>query len=205
MKTGDNIRRRADGRYEARYPKGRDEQGRIIYGCCYGKTYEEAAEKRRILLEEMQAAREMNLLILGTGNFGVEAKEIAESLRIFRKILTLDDNLLLTDILREGKKLDSYVVSHPLAISAAEDKTLRLHRIDQLGRLGFIVPVLIHPKAEVSTSAKVGHGTIICAGATVSSGAEIGKGCIISSGAIVGRNAVVLSGTCVDSGAIVTA
>lgn len=205
MRKGANIRRRADGRYEARYQKGRDEQGRAIYACCYGRTYEEAAEKRRVKLEEIQVAREMNLLILGTGNLAVEAKEIAESLRIFRKTLLLDDNISLIDPLSEGKKLDSYLMTHPLAVSVAEDRNLRLQRLGQLGKLGFIVPVLIHPKAEVSTSAKVGHGTIICAGAVVSSGAEIGKGCIISSGAIVGRNAVVLSGTCVESGDIVTA
>ena len=34
MRTGSNIRQRADGRFEAQYTKARDERGRIIYGYC---------------------------------------------------------------------------------------------------------------------------------------------------------------------------
>lgn len=45
MRTGENIYKRKDGRWEARYRKGRDEQGKIIYGYCYGKTYSEAKTK----------------------------------------------------------------------------------------------------------------------------------------------------------------
>lgn len=49
MRTGDNIRLRADGRYEARYIKERTESGRAVYGSCYGKTYEEAKATGMIL------------------------------------------------------------------------------------------------------------------------------------------------------------
>ena len=38
MRTGNNIRLRKDGRYEARYIKSRDEQDRIVYGYCYGNS-----------------------------------------------------------------------------------------------------------------------------------------------------------------------
>ncbi|MCD8086242.1 MAG: tyrosine-type recombinase/integrase [Clostridiales bacterium] len=51
MRTGENIFKRKDGRWEARYRKGRDSSGKIIYGYCYGKTYAEAkknAESARI-------------------------------------------------------------------------------------------------------------------------------------------------------------
>ncbi len=68
MRTGSNIRQRADGRFEARYTKARDERGRIIYGYCYGKTYEEAAGKREAALMAQSVVREMNLLILGAGS-----------------------------------------------------------------------------------------------------------------------------------------
>lgn len=46
MRTGVNIRKRKDGRYEARYPKGRDAAGKLLYGYCYGHSFEEAREKR---------------------------------------------------------------------------------------------------------------------------------------------------------------
>lgn len=44
-KKGENIYKRKDGRWEARYPKGYMPSGKIKYGFCYGKTYREAKEK----------------------------------------------------------------------------------------------------------------------------------------------------------------
>lgn len=45
MSKGENIFKRKDGRWEARYIKGYDSSGKIKYGFCYGKTYKEAKEK----------------------------------------------------------------------------------------------------------------------------------------------------------------
>lgn len=44
-KKGENIFKRKDGRWEARYIKGYDDSGMIRYGYCYGKTYREAKDK----------------------------------------------------------------------------------------------------------------------------------------------------------------
>ncbi len=56
---GENIFKRKDGRWEARYIKGRDVTGKIVYGFCYGKTYREAKEKAdgyKIVLSQQPAA-----------------------------------------------------------------------------------------------------------------------------------------------------
>ena len=45
MKKGENIFKRKDGRWEARYIKGYELSGKIKYGFCYGKTYKQAKEK----------------------------------------------------------------------------------------------------------------------------------------------------------------
>ena len=45
MAKGENIFKRKDGRWEARYIKGYQSDGKIRYGFCYGKTYREAKEK----------------------------------------------------------------------------------------------------------------------------------------------------------------
>lgn len=45
MAKGENIFKRKDGRWEARYVKWRDHAGKIKYGFCYGKTYAEAKAK----------------------------------------------------------------------------------------------------------------------------------------------------------------
>lgn len=45
MSKGENIFKRKDGRWEARYIKGRSPAGKARYGYCYGKTYREAKDK----------------------------------------------------------------------------------------------------------------------------------------------------------------
>ena len=45
MAKGENIFKRKDGRWEARYVKGYELSGKIKYGFCYGRTYKEAKEK----------------------------------------------------------------------------------------------------------------------------------------------------------------
>lgn len=46
MKTGASVFFRSDGRWEARYQKGRNDAGKIQYGFVYGLTKEEAEKKR---------------------------------------------------------------------------------------------------------------------------------------------------------------
>ena len=195
MRRGGNIRQRADGRYEARYAKGRNEQGRIIYGCCYGRTYEEAARKREEAVRKAASIREMNLLILGAGSHGHEVLELAQNLNVFRKIAFLDD--WKPEAVGPIQDLERYVGAFPIAVPAVGDGALRMSWLERLGAAGFVLPVLIHPSAAVSSSAEIGPGTVICA--------RLGKGCIVASGATIGRYAVLTDGTHIDCGQVVAA
>ena len=56
MARGENVFRRKDGRYEARYIKGRRADGKPLYGFCYGRTYEEAKDKADRAREEIGQA-----------------------------------------------------------------------------------------------------------------------------------------------------
>lgn len=49
-RKGKNIRKRKDGRWEARYEKCRDQNGRIQYGYLYGRTYEAVKKKKLAVL-----------------------------------------------------------------------------------------------------------------------------------------------------------
>jgi integrase len=51
-RRGDNIRRRKDGRWEARYLKCQDDEGNRKYISVYGKTYKEVKEKRKQIILE---------------------------------------------------------------------------------------------------------------------------------------------------------
>lgn len=44
-RKGENIYKRKDGRWEGRYKKGIDAEGKAVYASCYGKTYREVKEK----------------------------------------------------------------------------------------------------------------------------------------------------------------
>lgn len=62
-RRGENIRKRKDGRWEARYPNGQNEHGTKIYASVYGWTYREVKEKRQLALEKN------NLIVHSKGEY----------------------------------------------------------------------------------------------------------------------------------------
>ena len=50
---------------------------------------------------------------------------------------------------------------------------------------GGVLASIVHPAAHVAASARIGDGTLVCAGAIVGPGARIGRDCIVNHGAIV--------------------
>lgn len=53
-RRGENIRKRKDGRWEARYQKGRKADGSILYGYIYAKKYADAKKKRNEMLVSLK-------------------------------------------------------------------------------------------------------------------------------------------------------
>lgn len=203
MKTGNNIRQRKDGRYEARYKKGRDENGKLIYGYCYADTYEEAKEKKREAVVSRMPIRQLNLLILGNGNHGGDIYDMASKLHLFHKIDFLDDFNEKGNALGPIHAMADFLDEYPVAIPAIGDDAVRKRWMLELIELGFILPTLIHPSANISSDVEIGAGTVINAGASVGYGAKIGKGCILDTGSTVERNAVVADWTWVPCGKII--
>ena len=78
MRIGAAIYRHSDGRWEARYRKGRKSDGSVIYGSVYGKTYADAEQKRAKLLQEL-ALRAEN----GESEEAVTISEINRNVRSF--------------------------------------------------------------------------------------------------------------------------
>lgn len=54
-RRGENIRKRKDGRWEARYPTGVNENGKKTYTSIYGTTYREVREKRNWVMRQQPA------------------------------------------------------------------------------------------------------------------------------------------------------
>lgn len=176
----------------------------MLYGYCYGHSFEEAREKRDRIMA--QRPREMNLLILGAGGHGEIIRELAQSLGVFRKIGFLDDDL--KNPLAMGRCDDClrYLEEYPIAIPSVGDQKLRMQWLAMLARNGFVLPILVHPTATVSPSAAVGYGTVIEGQSYgISPGVRIGNGCIIASGATIDRNVKIPDGTLVGCGRVITA
>lgn len=67
-RRGENIRKRKDGRWEARYKKGIGIDGKVVYGSVYAKTYREVKDK----------VRNMRFCLVPAGNSPMLFQDIAE-------------------------------------------------------------------------------------------------------------------------------
>ncbi len=141
------------------------------------------------------------LLILGAGQYGMVAKEIAESTGEYEKISFLDDkNPIAIGKTREyAKFLDEY----DSAIVAVGNCDFRLNLIKELIEAGYEVPALIHTRAYVAPSAKVGMGSFVEPMAVVNTDVTVKNGCIISAGAIINHNSVIEDGCHINCGSVV--
>lgn len=143
-----------------------------------------------------------NLLIIGAGQYGQVAKEIAESMEWFDKIDFLDDNAEIA----VGKiaEYEKFAGKYSYAIVAIGNADLRLAYIRQLESC-FSIAVLISPKAYVSQSAKIMQGSIAEPFAVVNANSAVGEGTLICAGAIVNHNAIIGDACQLDCGSVVEA
>ena len=142
-----------------------------------------------------------NLLILGAGQYGCVVRETAEDMGCFAKIAFLDDNSPLAI----GKLADyeHFTKEYNCAFVAMGNPQLRMLWLEKLERAGYALPVLIHPKAYVSPSARLGKGTIVEAMAVVNSEAVVEMGGLMCAGCVVNHNAHVMAACQIDCNAVV--
>lgn len=143
----------------------------------------------------------MKLLIIGAGEHGQVVKEIAETIGEYEEVDFVDDKSenavgKVSDIEKLHSEYDS-------AFVGIGNNILREKLITELEHIGYTIPVLIHPTAYVSKSAKISKGTVIEPKAIVNANAKIGTGCIISVGAIIDHDVVIGDYVHANSGSIV--
>lgn len=159
-----------------------------------------------------------NLLILGAGQYGQVVRETAEAMGCFDQIGFLDDKSPIA--LGNLADYESLRQEYSCAFVAMGNPNLRMQWLDKLEQAEYELPVLVHPRAYVSPSAKLEKGTIaepmavvntevaveagglLCAGCVVNHNAHVMPGCQIDCGAVVASNAIVPEGTKVPSGTV---
>ena len=130
------------------------------------------------------------LIIIGVSGHGRVAMDIAE-LNGYEDIVFLDDNT-------EEKEVAGYPVLGTSAMAAELEGEIFVAigncaaRQDVMEKLhGRDFPILIHPRATIARSVKVGEGSIFMAGSVVNPFSVIGRGCIVNTGATVGHDCIV--------------
>ena len=110
------------------------------------------------------------LLIVGAGGHGQVVKETVDALGKFERIEFLDDvNPKAIGKLEEMEKFrDHFDCIFP----AVGNNELRRKIMENAKKLNDEVPVLVHPTAYVSPSAKLGEGTIVEAMAVIHKGSS---------------------------------
>jgi len=146
---------------------------------------------------------QQKLLILGAGQYGMVAKEIAEATGDYTAIAFLDDNSPVA--IGKLNDFEKFISEYNAAIVAIGNAVLRLDLLDKLEQCGYHIPVLIHPTAYVSPSAEIAAGSFIEPMTVIHTEVVIGRGCIISAGTIVNHNSKIGSGCHLNCGTIVKA
>lgn len=123
------------------------------------------------------------LLIIGAGQYGMIAKEIAGQVG-YTTVSFLDSSS--PKAIGVPDDVDKFEGDVIVAIGNAEVRGRMLEKIDKSR-----IVSLISPHAYVSTSAVVSPGCVVEPMAVVHTGARIGFGCFISAGAVVNHDCVL--------------
>lgn len=142
------------------------------------------------------------LVIIGASGHGKVVADIAARGQ-YGEILFLDDAEGLTEcggypVVGASNCFTEYDCDMAVAIGNAK---IRQRLQEQLEQAGKRLPALIHPDAVIASSAVIGDGTVVMAGAVAGPDSRIGKGCIINTCASVDHDCQVADYVHVSVGA----
>ena len=143
-----------------------------------------------------------SLLIVGAGGHGKVVAEVARDCG-YEEIAFLDDNS--DEAIGKISEMKKFTSLYKEAFVAIGNNQVRGEILSRLENEGYEIPVLTHPTAYISRTAKIRKGTVVEPKAIVNTNADIGEGCIISVGAIVDHNTKLEECVHVNAGAIVKA
>ena len=144
------------------------------------------------------------LLILGAGGYGKTLADVAAQLG-YDEICFLDDSRTGESILGKCEDYLRFVDEETDIYPAFGHNGNRMKWLDVFMRNGLSVPTLVHPRAYVSPTAKLGAGTVVLPMAVVNTGVTVGDGCIINIGVLIDHDTVIEEGCHLAPGAIVKA
>lgn len=137
------------------------------------------------------------LFVIGAGGHGRSVAEAAMLSGEWQDIVFVDDTFQqqqssgLWPIVANTAHMQAVLKPDDKAIVAIGNQLVRYQLCQKLIDLDVILTTVIHPKAWVSTAAKIGPGAAIMAGAIVGTNAEVGRGAIVNANATVDHDAIL--------------
>ena len=164
-----------------------------------------------------------NLLILGAGQYGTFAKEIAEAMDCFANIAFLDDSYEPSTsssahtrhpeersdegsspaLIGSTRDLEKFADKFHYAFVAIGNPDVRRRLVELVLANGMDLATVVHPTAYISPSAQLQKGVCVEPNATVQMAASVGLATFVASGAIVRHNAKVGDFCHIDCNAVV--
>ena len=145
------------------------------------------------------------LLIIGAGQYGLVAREIALAMGCFSEISFLDDSYPSQNpaVIGTSRDLEKFAAQYRFGFVAIGNPEVRRRLVESLVSCGVTPATLIHPTAYVSPSAKLEPGCCVEPLAVVQTDAALGIATFVASGAVVRHNATVGEYCHVDCNAVV--
>lgn len=162
-------------------------------------------------MSEISIKNDMPPILIGLGGHGAVVKEVLRLLerpafgyceRVAKPRFA--DGLLYLGS-EDGKAATEALTVHPFITSIGNNGIRSAVTLKLISRGAEPYGQIIHPRATVCRSARIGSGTQVLGNALVSTGVRIGDAAIINSGTIVEHDSVVGDYCHVSPGAVLTA
>tara|TARA_B100001287_G_scaffold271747_1_gene272477 strand:- start:306 stop:947 length:642 start_codon:yes stop_codon:yes gene_type:complete len=152
------------------------------------------------------------ILIIGAGGHSNVIEDTLIELGLFNEIAFLDDkfkDISKTNFFSSNKNIlgtSKLIYKNELrskfkyAFVAIADPNTRLKFINELEKLEYEIPIIIHPTAWVSKSVSIGIGSIILSQSNIQTGVKGGKGLIINNSCSIDHDSFLGDGVHVAPG-----
>lgn len=138
-----------------------------------------------------------SLVILGAGGHGLVVADAAASTGRYRQIVFLDEAFPTLgrksawEVIGTFDYLDRLDPAQFDVAVGIGDNARRMRLIEELLQRGWNLPAIVHARAIVSSSAKLGSGTVIFAAAVVNPECRLAEGCIVNTAATVDHECII--------------